>query len=80
MDPPENYAIIAVSASLRWLTEVVAWKRGWDFVYCVAATFLHQRNGSPPKIDNYPIYLVFFDRGVVLVDPVTGHVTARTVA
>ena len=40
MDPPENYPIIVVLAGLRWLTEVAAWKQGWDFVYCVAATFL----------------------------------------
>ena len=46
MDSPENYPIIAVSADLRWLTEVLAWKRGWDFVYCVAATFLHQKSGE----------------------------------
>ena len=56
MDPPENYPKIAVSAGLRWRTEVVAWERGWDFVYCVVATFLHQKNGSPPKLENYPIH------------------------
>ena len=80
MDPPESYPIIAVSAVLRWLTEVEAWKRGWDFVYCVATTFLHQKSGSPPKMENYSIYLLFFYRGVVLVDHVTGHMTARTVS
>ena len=59
---------------------MVAWKRGWDFVYCVAATFLHQKSDSPPKMEKFSIYLLFFDPGVVLVDRVTGHVTARTVS
>ena len=58
---------------------MVAWKRGWDFVYCVAATFLHQKSNSPPKMENYSIYLLFFDCGAVLVDHVAGHVTALTV-
>ena len=80
MDPPEKYPIIAVSAGLRWLTEVVTWKRGSGFVYWVAAAFLHQKNRSSPKIENYSIYLLSVDRGVVLVDQVTGHVTARTVS
>ena len=35
-DPTKKYPIIAVSAGLRWLTEVLAWKSGWDFVYCLA--------------------------------------------
>lgn len=80
MDPPENYPITAVSAGLRWLAKVVAWKRGWDFVYCDAATFLHQKSNSPPKMENYSIYLLFFDYEAVLVDHVTGHVTALTVS
>ena len=80
MDPPENYPIIAVSADLRWLTEVLAWKRGWDFVYCVAATILHQKSGKPPKMENYSIYVLFFDRGVVLIDHVTCHMTTRTIS
>ena len=79
MDPPENYPIIAVSADLKWLTEVLAWKRGWDF-YCVAATILHQKSGKPPKMENYSIYLLFFDRGVVLIDHVTCHMTTRTIS
>ena len=73
MDPPENYPIIAVSTGLRWLTEGVAWKRGWDFVYCVAAAFLPQKSDSLLKMENYSTYLLFFDRGVVLVD----HVRSR---
>ena len=77
MDPSEKYPIIAVLEGLRWPTEVVAWKRGWDVVYCVAATFLHQKSDSPPKMETFSIYLLSFDRGVVLVDHMTGHVTAR---
>lgn len=42
------------------LAEVLAWKRGWDFVYRVAATVLHQKSDSPPKMENYSIYLLFF--------------------
>ena len=80
MDPPGKYPIIAVSAGLRQLIQVPAWKRGWDFVSRVAATVLHQKSDSPPKLENYSIYLLFFDRGVVSVDHVTGHVIARTVS
>ena len=80
MDPPEKYPIIAVSTGLRWLTEVPAWKRGWHFVSSVAAAVLHQKSDSPPKVKNYSIYLLFFDRGVVSLDHVTGHVITRTVA
>ena len=67
MDPPENYPIVVVLAGLRWLTEVVAWKRGWEFVYCIAATFLHQKSESPPKMEKFSIYFLFFDRGIALV-------------
>ena len=80
MDPPGKYPIIAVSTGLRWLTEILACKRGWDSVSRVAATVLHQKSDSPPKVENYLIYLLFFDRGVVSVDHVTGHVIARTVS
>ena len=80
MDPPGKYPIIAVSTGLTWLTEILVWKRGCDFVSRVAATVLHQKSDSPPKVENYSIYLLFFDRGVVSVDHVTGHVIARTVS
>ena len=80
MDPPGKYPIIAVSMGLRWHTEILVWKRGWDFVSRVAATVLHEKSDSPPKVENYSIYLLFFDRGVVSVDHVTGHVIARTVS
>ena len=79
MDPPEKYPIIAVSTGLRKYTEVLAWKRGWDSVSRVAATVLYQKSVSPPKVENYLIYLFFFDRGDVSGDHVTGHVIARTV-
>ena len=74
-NPPGKYPIIAVSTGLRWLTEIL----GWDFDSRVATTVLHQKSDSPPKVENYSIYLLFFDRGVVSVDHVTGHVIARTV-
>ena len=80
MDPPGKYPIIAVSTGLRWLTEILVWKRGWDFVSRVAATVLYQKSDSPPKVENYSIYLLFFDRGVVSVDHVASHVIARTVS
>ena len=80
MDPPGKYPIIAVSTCLRWLTEILARKRGRDSVSRVAATVLHQKSDSPPKVENYLIYLLFFDRGVVSVDHVTGHVIACTVS
>ena len=80
MDPPGKYPIIAVSTGLRWLIEILAWKRGWDFVFRVAATVLHQKSGSPPKLENVSIYLLFFNRGVVSVDHVTGHVIERTLS
>ena len=80
MEPPGKYPIIVVSTSLRWLTESLAWKRGWDSVSRVAATVLHQKRESPPKVENYVIYLLFFDRGVVSVDHVTVHVIARTLS
>ena len=44
-----------------------------NFVYCVAATFSHQKSDSPPKIENYSIYFV-------LVEHVTDGVTERTVS
>ena len=78
MDPPGKYPIIAVLTGLRWLTEILAWRRGRDFVSRVAATVLHQKSDSLSKVENYSIYLVFFDRGVVSVDHVTGHVISRT--
>jgi len=71
MDPPGKYPIIAVSTCLRWLTEILAWKRGWDSVSRVAATALHQKSDSPPKVENYSIYLLFH---------VTGHVIACTLS
>ena len=80
MDPPGKYPKIAVSTGLRWLTEILAWKQGCDSVSRVATTVLHQKSDSPPKVENYLIYLLFFDRGVVSVDHVTGHVIARTVS
>ena len=80
MDPPERYPIIAVSAGLRWLTEVPAWKRGWDFVSGVATAVQHLKSDSPPKVKNYSIHLSSFDNGVVSLDHVTGHVIARTVS
>ena len=80
MDPPGKYPIIVVSTCLRWLTEILAWKRGWDSVSRVAATVLHQKSDSPPKVENYLIYFLFFDRGVVSVDHVRGHVIACTVS
>ena len=79
MDPPGKYPIIAVSTGLRWLTEILVWKRGWDFDSRAATTVLHQKSDSPPKVESYSIYLLFFDHGVVSVDHVTGHVIARTV-
>ena len=42
------------------------------------ATVLHQKSDCPTKVENYSIYLLFFDRGVVSVDHVTGHGIART--
>jgi len=80
MDPPGNYPIIAVSTGVRGLTEILAWKRGWDSVSRLVTTVLHQESDSPPKVVNCLIYLLFFDRGVVSVDYVTGHVIARTVS
>ena len=80
MDPPGKYPIIAISTGLRKFTEILAWKRGWDSVSRVAATVLYQKSDSPPKVENYLIYFLFFDRGVVSVDHVTGHVIARTVS
>jgi len=80
MDPPGKYPIIAVSTGLRWLTEILAWKRGWDSVSHVAVIVLHQKSDSPPKVENYLIYLLFLDHGVVSVDHVSGHVIARTVS
>ena len=44
MDPPGKYPIITVSTGLRKLTEILAWKRGWDSVSRVAATVLYQNN------------------------------------
>jgi len=76
MEPPGKYPIITVSTGLRKLTEILAWKRGWDSVSRVAATVMYQKSDSPPKVENYLIYLLFFDRGVVSVD----HVIARTVS
>ena len=35
-DPTKKYPIIAILAGLKWLTEVLAWNPGWDFVYSVA--------------------------------------------
>ena len=80
MDPPEKNPIIAVLVGLRWLTEVLAWNRGWDFVSHAVATVLHQTSDSPPKVKNYSIFLLFFDCRVVSVDQVTGHVIAQTVS
>ena len=79
MDPPGNYPIIAVSTGLWGLTEILAWKRGWDSVSRLATTVLHQKSDSPPKLENCLIYLLSLDRGAVSVDHVTGHVIARTV-
>ena len=75
MDPAGKHPIIAVSMGLRWLTEILARRRGRDFVSREAATVLHQKSDRPPKVENYSIYLLFFDRGVVSVDHVTCHVT-----
>ena len=80
MDPTWKYPIIAVLAGIRWVTEILAWKRGWDFVSRVAAIVLLQKSDCPIKVENYSIYLLFFDRGVVSVDHMTGHVIARTVS
>jgi len=44
MDPPGKYPIIAVLADLRWLVEILAWKRGWDFISHVEATVLTQKS------------------------------------
>ena len=35
---------IAVLAGIRWVNEILAWKRGWDFVSLVAAIVLHQKS------------------------------------
>ena len=80
LDPPGKYPLIAVSTGLRWLTEILAWKRGWDSVSRVSATVLRQKSDSPPKVENYLKYLLFFDHGVGTVDHVTGHVIACTVS
>ena len=80
MDPPGKYPIIVVSRGLKWLTEILALKQGWDFVSRVAATVLHLKSDSPPKVENYSINLLFFDRGVVSSDNVRGHAIARTVS
>ena len=80
MDPPGKYPIITVSTGVRKLTEILAWKRGWDSVSRVAAAVLYQKSDNPPKVENYLMYLLFFDRGVVSVDHVTGDVIARTVS
>jgi len=53
MEPPGKYPIIAVSTGFRWLTEILTCKRGWDSVSRVAATVLHQKSNSPPKVENY---------------------------
>lgn len=68
--PTEQYQLWAQPRSIPYLqfqqveggslAEVLAWKRGWDFVYRVAATVLHQKSDSPPKMENYSIYLLFF--------------------
>ena len=44
MDPPGKYPIIAILADLRWLVEILAWKRGRDFISHVAATVLSQKS------------------------------------
>ena len=65
MDPPGIYPIIAVSAGLRWLTKILVWRRGSSFVSRVAATVLHQKIDSSPKVENYSIYLLFFDLDIL---------------
>ena len=49
MDPPGKNPIIAVSAGLRWLTEVLAWKRGWDFVSRAVGDMISQEAGCHAK-------------------------------
>jgi len=44
MDPPGKYPIIAVLAGLRWLIEILAWERGWDFISHVTTTILPQKS------------------------------------
>lgn len=53
--------LIVVSMGLRWLTEILAWEQGWDFVFRVASTVLHRKSDSPPKVENYYILVLFFD-------------------
>ena len=60
MEPPGNYPIIAVSTGVRGLTEILAWKRGWDSVSRVAATVLYQKSDSPPIVENYLIIIFAF--------------------
>ena len=59
------YGVMHDPIAIAFDAVVEAWKRGWDFVYCVAATFLSQKSDSPPKMENYSKYLLFFYRGVV---------------
>ena len=59
MDSPGKYPIIAVLAALRWLTEILAWKRGWDFVSRVAATILHQKSDCPTKVESYSVHICY---------------------
>jgi len=49
MDPPGKYPIITVSTGLRKLTEILAWKRGWDSAPRVAATVLYQKERQSSK-------------------------------
>ena len=37
---------------------------------------MHQKSDCPTKVEHCSIYLLFFDRGVVSVDHLTGHVIA----
>ena len=75
MDPSGKYPTIAVLAGIRWVTEIEAWKRGWNFVSRVAAIVLLQKSDCPIKVENHSIYLLFFDRGVVSVDLKMGRLS-----